>query len=77
MGGMFSILKVRKDQKPGDYSNPGWFRQPAGTQAFEWTGPLPDPARFQEEGGSAMPRMETPATPTQVQIRKPSGHTGH
>ena len=24
MGGMFSVLKVRKEQKPGDYSNPGW-----------------------------------------------------
>jgi FtsP/CotA-like multicopper oxidase with cupredoxin domain len=24
MGGMFSVVKVRKDQKPGDYGNPGW-----------------------------------------------------
>jgi FtsP/CotA-like multicopper oxidase with cupredoxin domain len=77
MGGMFSVLKVRKDQRPGDYSNPGWFRQPAGTQAFEWTGSLPDPARFKAEGGSAMPRMETPAIPTEIQVRKPAGHAGH
>jgi hypothetical protein len=41
MGGMFSTLKVRKDQQPGDYSDPGWFKQPPGTQAFEWTGSLP------------------------------------
>jgi hypothetical protein len=33
MGGMFSMLKVRKDQKAGDYSNPGWYPQPPGTQA--------------------------------------------
>ena len=26
MGGMFSMLKVRADQKPGDYSDPGWFQ---------------------------------------------------
>ncbi|MGA0569539.1 multicopper oxidase family protein [Variovorax sp. VNK109] len=45
MGGMFSVLKVRADQKAGDYSDPGWFTQPAGTQAREWTGPLPEPKR--------------------------------
>ena len=26
MGGMFSVLKVRHDQKPGDYKNPGWYK---------------------------------------------------
>ncbi len=42
MGGMFTTLKVRRNQKPGDYTDPGWFRQPPGTQAFEWTGSLSD-----------------------------------
>ena len=46
MGGMFTALKVRRDQPPGDYSDPGWYAQPPGTQAFEWTGPLPEPQRF-------------------------------
>ena len=32
MGGMFSMVKVRKDQKPGDYKDPGWYKQPAGSQ---------------------------------------------
>jgi hypothetical protein len=41
MGGMFTTLKVRKDQKPGDYSDPGDYAQPPGTQAYEWTGQLP------------------------------------
>ena len=45
MGGMFSVVKVRAGQKPGDYSDPGWFTQPAGTQAREWTGTLPEPRR--------------------------------
>ena len=77
MGGMFSVLKVRKDQKPGDYSNPGWYQQPPGTQAFEWTGALPDPARFKAEGQGAMP-MATPASQSApVQVRKPTGNTGH
>ncbi len=33
MGGMFSVIKVRKDQKPGDYGDPGWYAAPAGTVA--------------------------------------------
>ena len=35
MGGMFTVLKVRKDQKPGDYTDPGWYRYPAGTVSYE------------------------------------------
>jgi hypothetical protein len=68
MGGMFSVLKVRENQKAGDYSNPGWYTQPPGTRAFEWTGPIPE-AR----------RTPPPATggSTPVQIRKPTGHDGH
>ncbi|GAA4341650.1 copper oxidase [Pigmentiphaga soli] len=38
MGGMFSVLKVRDDVAPGDYSDPGWFRHPPGTVAREWKG---------------------------------------
>ncbi|MEO7888273.1 MAG: copper oxidase, partial [Polaromonas sp.] len=71
MGGMFSVLKVRGDQKPGDYKDPGWYRQPAGTQAYEWKGALPDPARPQPGNPAA------PAGGAEVNIRKPSGHTGH
>jgi hypothetical protein len=70
MGGMFSMLKVRKDQKPGDYKDPGWYRQPPGTQAFEWKGALPEAARAHPGNASATPAAE-------VQIRKPSGHGSH
>jgi len=75
MGGMFSMLKVRKNQKPGDYRDPGWYKHPAGTVAYEWTGALPDPAR-PRVGSKAMPAA-APGPVTQVQIRKPSGHAGH
>jgi hypothetical protein len=34
MGGMFTVLKVRDGQKPGDYSDPGWYKHPAGTVAW-------------------------------------------
>lgn len=33
MGGMFTLVKVRRDQKPGDYKDPGWFAHPRGTVA--------------------------------------------
>jgi hypothetical protein len=75
MGGMFSVLKVRREQKPGDYKDPGWFRQSPGTRAYEWTGPLAEPARFKSEGKPAMKNM--PIKDVEVQVRKPTGHSGH
>jgi hypothetical protein len=33
MGGMFTILKVRDDVRPGDHADPGWYRHPPGTVA--------------------------------------------
>jgi FtsP/CotA-like multicopper oxidase with cupredoxin domain len=81
MGGMFSVVKVRQDQKRGDYSDPGWFRHPPGTNAFEWTGALPEPSRFASEGGQSMPSRGKPKQDIEVQIRKPKsngqGHNGH
>ena len=81
MGGMFSMLKVRKDQKPGDYSDPGWFAHPPGTVAYEWTGTLPEPARSAQAGPAAMPAVGKPAQDVEVQVRKPAagspGHGGH
>ncbi|HQX59869.1 MAG TPA: multicopper oxidase domain-containing protein, partial [Burkholderiaceae bacterium] len=81
MGGMFSMLKVRKDQKPGDYSNPGWYKQPAGTQSFEWNGTLPEPARFKSEMAAVdgkvpglnntNPMASTDKTTTTLAVRKP------
>ena len=71
MGGMFSMLKVRKDQKSGDYKDPGWYQHPAGTVAYEWTGALPNPARFASEGGKSMPVQNMPTQEVEVQVRKP------
>jgi len=77
MGGMFSMLKVRRDQKPGDYSDPGWFKQPSGTQAYEWTGALAEPARVSAETAPAMPAKAMPTSDIEVQVRKPKSHSGH
>jgi hypothetical protein len=76
MGGMFSVAKVRAGQKPGDYRDPGWFKHPPGTLAYEFTGQAPGAERQPGDGGSAMPRS-APARDVEVQVRKPSGHAGH
>ncbi len=80
MGGMFSVVKVRKDQKRGDYKDPGWFRHPKGTVAFEYAGPVADAPRQpaqpvdahagMKHGSRVMPELE-------VQVRKPQGQSGH
>jgi hypothetical protein len=78
MGGMFSVLKVRKDQPRGDYTDPGWYAHPPGTVAYEFTGALADPARFQAEGQVSMPRAVPSPDPVEVKVRKPGGgHAGH
>ncbi|AMP09199.1 multicopper oxidase family protein [Collimonas arenae] len=38
MGGMFTTMKVRKGLASNDYKDPGWYRHPAGTVAYEWKG---------------------------------------
>ncbi|MCF8167277.1 MAG: copper oxidase [Rhodoferax sp.] len=82
MGGMFSVLKVRKDQKPGDYKDPGWFKHPQGTVAYEWTGTLAEPVRDPSAGAHTLPSRTVPDRTIEVQVRKPkpkanSGHSGH
>jgi hypothetical protein len=77
MGGMFSMLKVRRDLPAGSYKDPGWFKHPEGTVAFEYAGALAEPARVKAEGGPAMPAANRPAEDVTVRARKPRGHTGH
>lgn len=69
MGGMFTTLKVRADQKPGDHSDPGWYVMPPGTQARE----VPTPGSSSRAPGSA---AETQA-PAAASARKPAGHHNH
>ncbi|MGM9425387.1 multicopper oxidase family protein [Hydrogenophaga sp. MI9] len=72
MGGMFSTIKVRADQKPGDYSDPGWYNIPAGTQARE----VPTPAQATRAPSSAA--SSNPAsTPADASARKPGPAHNH
>ena len=69
MGGMFTVFKVRKDQKPGDYTDPGPYAFPEGTVAKEWTGPALPTAR-------AQPAADT--GPAKATVVKPGGgHSAH
>jgi hypothetical protein len=73
MGGMFSVVKVRRDVKAGDYKDPGWFKHPPGSQAYEWTGSLAEPVRPM----ASVPPKSSTRPEIEVQIRKPIGHEGH
>jgi FtsP/CotA-like multicopper oxidase with cupredoxin domain len=74
MGGMFTTLKVRKGLGANDYRDPGWYRHPAGTVAYEYAAdgqgaPSTPPAPRQTAPGQA------PGAPS---VRKPgSGHEHH
>jgi hypothetical protein len=76
MGGMFTVVKVRKEQKRGDYSDPGWYKHPAGTVAYEWKGELPPAARATSAGGQSMPRAKK-SMPVEFKVRKPKRHGHH
>ncbi len=67
MGGMFTVVKVHDDVKPGDYSDPGWYKHPEGTVAREWTG---EPMAAERRPGPA-------ADEHTMRAVKPSGHHQH
>jgi hypothetical protein len=45
MGGMFSVMKIRAGLARDDYSDPGPYKHPAGTVAYEIEAPVETPAR--------------------------------
>jgi FtsP/CotA-like multicopper oxidase with cupredoxin domain len=68
MGGMFSVVKVREGLAPGDYADPGPYRHPAGTVAYEYKGPVDEPARRSENSPTGRPAVE-------VTVIKPGSKT--
>ena len=71
MGGMFSVVKVREGLGRNDYSDPGPYKHPAGTVAYEIENP-----------SAAPPRQLTPAAPAKTNIEmkviKPAkNHNAH
>jgi hypothetical protein len=66
MGGMFSVMKVREGLAADDYSDPGPYRHPPGTVAYEYSGPVEEPARKSESSAAGRPAVE-------VTVVKPGG----
>jgi hypothetical protein len=67
MGGMFTVVKVREGLAKDDYKDPGWFKHPRGTVAFEWKGALPESKKV----------AQAPAGGRELRARKPSGNQRH
>jgi FtsP/CotA-like multicopper oxidase with cupredoxin domain len=67
MGGMFSVLKVRKNQPAGNYRDPGWYQHPVGTVAREWLGDPQEIIRADSKG-------DMPESTIEVKVKKPSEH---
>jgi len=69
MGGMFTLMKIREGLAANDYRDPGPYKHPEGTVAYEFTGDVANAPR------QSAPARE-PAAPARVM--KPSGsHKGH
>ncbi|WP_027016056.1 multicopper oxidase family protein [Comamonas composti] len=68
MGGMFTTLKVREQLGANAHGDPGWFKHPKGSVAYEWQGP---------ENAAPAPRQTAPGhAPEADSVRKP-GRTSH
>ena len=76
MGGMFTVFKIREGLARNDYKDPGWYAAPTGSVAYEWTGTLAEPARSKSQGGQSMPAGGKSMN-MEMNVRKPSGHSGH
>jgi hypothetical protein len=43
MGGMFTVVKAREGLAPNDYRDPGPYKNPEGTVAYEFKGNTAEP----------------------------------
>jgi hypothetical protein len=76
MGGMFTVVKVRPGLGPNDYNDPGWYKHPEGTVAYEWTGdPLPEPRRA--PASAKRTAAEFRAVDPRKRSRATGGHGSH
>ena len=72
MGGMFTVVKIREGLARDDYKDPGWYKHPSGTVAYEWTGePLasiraPDTEKMSAKAGENV-----------LQVTKGGSHGSH
>jgi manganese oxidase len=80
MGGMFTVVKVRDGLARGDFKDPGPYRNPAGTVAYEWTGESMNPQRAPSSRFTELNPTTGKTTGKReiiLNVRKPSGHGSH
>jgi len=74
MGGMFTVMKVREGLAPNDYKDPGPYKNPPWTVAYEVNvAQAGEPSR--QPGAGESPGMEMPGM--DMPRMKPGGHQGH
>ncbi len=74
MGGMFTTVKVRRGLAKDDYKDPGWYRHPKGSVAYEWAGTdeaMPAAADAPDKNTQTKPGEHV------LKVRKSTDHTGH
>ena len=72
MGGMFTVVKIREGLARNDYKDPGWYKQPPGTVAYEWTG---EPLASLRAPGSE--KMSPKSGETVLKVKKGGSHGLH
>jgi hypothetical protein len=70
MGGMFTVVKVREGLARNDYKDPGWYKHPQGTVAYE-VASTPPPIR-----PAASPRNNKPNLNVIKADTRNGGHKG-
>jgi manganese oxidase len=64
MGGMFTVMKIRADLAANDYHDPGPYRHPEGTVAYEFKGAPDLPPRSENPAQSAPAQERAAVKPT-------------
>ncbi|MFL9922833.1 copper oxidase [Herbaspirillum lusitanum] len=83
MGGMFSVVKVRRNLARNDYRDPGWYKAPTGSVAWEWKGDAAESGKADVAQGKpqlhrAPDTQQIPADQSApVKVMRRGGHEHH
>ena len=75
MGGMFSVVKVREGLARDDYKDPGWYKNPEGTVAYEVASVAAAPRAQARTPCTAESRRSNSTSSSRAQGGQPGHHT--